>query len=129
KDRFQSAGEMKQALETALAVVSPSTGPTDLALFIQRVLEPDPVERYEPAAAAPPPSSWPSGLAAPPATPPPPVAFPPSPEPPIEAVAPLGVVAVEDGGRKSRTLLYAAIAALILIAILTFIFLNRRKGA
>jgi TonB family protein len=129
KDRFQSAGEMKQALEAALAAVSPSTGPTDLALFIQRILEPDPVERYEPVAAAPPPSSWPSGLAALPAAPPPPVPFIPDPEPPVEAVAPLGVVAVEEGGRKSRTLLYAAIAALIVIAVVTFILLNRRKGA
>jgi protein TonB len=47
---------------------------------------------------------------------------------PIEAVAPVGLVAVEeDGGRKSRTLLYAAIAALVVIAILTFWFLNHRK--
>ena len=66
KDRFQSAGEMKQALEAALAAISPSTGPTDLALFIQRVLAPDTVGRYEPAAAMPEaPSSWPSGLTAP----------------------------------------------------------------
>jgi TonB family protein len=133
KDRFQSAGEMKQRLEAALAAISPSTGPTDLALFIQRILEPDPVERYDPAALSPaaaPPSSWPSGLAAPPAGgAAPSFPFDPGPEPPVEAVAPLGVVAVEEGGRKSRTLLYAAIAALIVIAILTFIFLNHRKSA
>jgi TonB family protein len=133
KDRFQSAGEMKQRLEAALAAISPSTGPTDLALFIQRILEPDPVERYDPAELSPsaaPPSSWPSGPAAPPAgVAAPSFPFDPGPEPPVEAVAPLGVVAVEEGGRKSRTLLYAAIAALIVIAILTFIFLNRRKSA
>ncbi|HEY0555314.1 MAG TPA: TonB family protein, partial [Thermoanaerobaculia bacterium] len=132
KDRFQSAGEMKQALDAALAAVSPSTGPTDLALFIQRILAPDPVGRYEPAVAATAmpeaPSSWPSGLAAPPAAIPPPP-YPAAPDEAIEAVAPLGVVAVEEeGGRKSRTLLYAAIAALIVIAVLTFIILNRRKS-
>jgi len=130
KDRFQSAGEMKQALEAALAALSPSTGPTDLALFIQRVLAPDPVGRSEPAAAMPEaPSSWPSGLAAPPAAIPPPPPYPAAPDEAIEAVAPLGAVAVEEeGGRKSRTLLYGAIAALIVIAVLTFIFLNRRKS-
>jgi TonB family protein len=131
KDRFQSAGEMKQALDAALAAVSPSTGPADLALFIQRILAPDPAGRSEPAAAMPEaPSSWPSGLAAPPAAiPPPPLPYPADPEEAVEAVAPLGVVAVEEGGRKSRTLLYAAIAALIVIAVLTFIFLNKRKNA
>jgi TonB family protein len=134
KDRFQSAGEMKQALESALAAVSPSTGPTDLALFIQRVLEPDSPGRYEPAGlpleSPPPPSSWPSGLAAPAA--PPESAFPyhpADPEQEVEAVAPLGAVAVEEGGRKSRTMLYVAIAALIVIAVLTFLFLNSRKAA
>jgi TonB family protein len=133
KDRFQSASEMKQRLEAALAAISPSTGPTDLALFIRRILEPDPVERYDPAELSPamaPPSSWPSGMAAPPAgVAAPSFPFDPDPGQPVEAVAPLGVVAVEEGGRKSRTLLYAAIAALIVIAILTFIFLNRRKSA
>src|SRR5204862_8219296 len=33
-----------------------------------------------------------------------------------------------EGGRKSRTLLYAAIAALVVVAIVTFWFLNRRRG-
>src|SRR5436305_1229382 len=58
KDRFQSAGEMKQRLEAALSSLSPSTGQTDLALFIQRALEPEPATA-EPFAASPAISSWP----------------------------------------------------------------------
>jgi TonB family protein len=131
KDRFQSAGEMKQRLEAALASLSPSTGQTDLALFIQRALAPEP-EGPEPAAAPPAVSSWPPVAAVePPAAVTAPSSYPPDPQPPVEAVAPLGgvVLAEEEGGRKSRTLLYVAIVALIVIAILTFFFLNRRKGA
>ena len=131
KDRFQSAGEMKQRLEAALAALSPSTGPADLAFYIHRILDPatpDAVERPEPAAPPPPPAP-----ALPPAAPvvaaPTPLPIPADPEQPVEAVAPVGVVAVEEGAPKSRTLLYAAIAALIVIAIVTFFLLNRRKGA
>ena len=61
QDRFQSAGEMKQRLEAALSALSPSTGPTDLALYIQRVLEPDTlVEPAEAPAPPPAPSPWPA---------------------------------------------------------------------
>jgi TonB family protein len=134
KDRFQSAGEMKQRLEAALAALSPSTSPTDLGLYIRRVMEPEPAERHEPLAVAPAPSPRPvEPPPPPPFVPPLPVPYSPEPEPPVEAVqavSPLGEVVVgEEGGRKSRTLLYAAIAALIVIAILTFFFLNHRKGA
>ncbi|HEY4594639.1 MAG TPA: TonB family protein, partial [Thermoanaerobaculia bacterium] len=132
KDRFQTAGEMKQRLEAALTALSPATGQTDLALFIQRALEPAPVAA-EPFAASPAVASWSS------VTPAEPVAaaaaeafpYPPGPETPVAPVAPVGEVALAEveGGRKSRTLLYAAIAALIVIAILTFFFLNRRKEA
>ena len=132
QDRFQSAGEMKQRLEAALAALAPSPGPADLAAYIQRVLDPstpDVAERSEPAAPVPPPAA--------PALPPPPVAMPVAAAPvpssvaqPFEAVAPLGEVAVEgEGERKSRTRLYVAIAALIVIAIVTFFVLSRRKGA
>ncbi|HEX6902051.1 MAG TPA: TonB family protein [Thermoanaerobaculia bacterium] len=135
--RFQTAGEMKQRLEAALAALKPSPGPTDLAAFIQRAVEPEP-EPVEPVAspymaaapaAAPAPSSWPAAGVAEAAAPFAP--FPAGPEQPVEAVAPLGEVAVEEveGGRKSRTLLYAAIAALIVVAVLTFIFLNNRRKA
>jgi TonB family protein len=133
KDRFQSAGEMKQRLEAALGALSPSTSPTDLGLYIQRVMEPEPAERHEPLAVAPAPFPRTAEPPAPPPVVPPPVPYSPEPEPPVEAVqavSPVGEVIVgEEGGRKSRTLLYAAIAALIVIAILTFFFLNHRKGA
>jgi TonB family protein len=133
KDRFQSASEMKQRLEAALAALSPATGQTDLALFIQRALEPEPVAA-EPFAAPPAAvSSWPSALPAEPIVAAAAEAFPypPGPEPPVAAVAPVGEVALAEveGERKSRTLLYAAIAALIVIAVLTFFLLNRRKAA
>jgi TonB family protein len=147
QDRFPSAGEMKQRLEAALASLAPSTGPADLATYIQRVLEPDTAERREPAAAPVPPPPVPAAppipalaqafspepAVAPPPAPAAPYSFPSVAEEPAEAVAavaPLGTVTVEEeGGRKSRTLLYAAIAALIVIAVLTFILLSRRKGA
>ncbi len=154
QDRFQSAGEMKQRLEGALAVLAPSTGAADLAIYIQRLLDaeapPPPALSAPPAAAAapelPPPSFPPPAMPAMPAMPPPPPPSmsplpeaPPPPEPvtattstgaPLEAVAPLGRVAVGEGegGRKSRTLLYVAIAALVAIAIFTFWFLNHRKA-
>jgi TonB family protein len=134
KDRFQSAGEMKQRLEAALSALSPATSPTDLGLYIRRVMEPDTAERAEPLAPLPAPSPGPAEPpAAPPFTAAPPLPYPSDPEMPAEAfqaVTPVGQVEVgEEGGRKSRTLLYAAIAALIVIAILTFFFLNHRKGA
>jgi TonB family protein len=150
QDRFQSAGEMKQRLEGALAALSPSTGPADLAIYIQRVLDaevpqssavsaPAPAIAVPPEPAPAPPPSAPPAAAAPAATaavaamaaafPPPPTAGEET-AAPVEAVAPVGRVAVEEeGGRKSRTLLYAAIAALVVIAILTFWFLNHRKAA
>ncbi|HEY4592037.1 MAG TPA: serine/threonine-protein kinase, partial [Thermoanaerobaculia bacterium] len=65
KDRFQSAGEMKQRLEAALASLSPATGQTDLALFIQRALEPEPAMAEPFAAASAAISSWPSAAASP----------------------------------------------------------------
>jgi TonB family protein len=134
KDRFQSAGEMKQRLEAALSALAPATSPTDLGLYIRRVMEPGTVERAEPLAPPPAPSPWP---AEPPAATPfaaaAPPAYAPDPEMPAEAfqaVTPVGPVKVgEEGGRKSRTLLYAAIAALIVIAILTFFLLNRKSAA
>jgi TonB family protein len=129
-DRFQSAGEMKQRLESALAALTPTPGPTDLAAYLRHVLEPA-VPADQPETAAPPasePLSWPPETSTPAAA----AALasePAGPEATIEPVAPLVEVAVEEGGRKSRTLLYAAIAALIVVAILTFFFLNRRKEA
>jgi len=129
QDRFQSASEMKQRLEAALAALSPSPGPADLAAYITRVLDPSLPDAPVAAAAVPPAPDTPA-RGPQPATPAPmaPLPLPVSPDQPVEAVAPLGAVAVEEeGGKKSRTLLYAAIAALIVIAVLTFFLMSRRK--
>jgi TonB family protein len=136
KERFQTAGDMKHHLEAVLASLAPSLGPTDLAAYIRRVLESPPVERLEPAVAPPAatPAPWtPEPAAAAPAVPVIPVlpftaTTAAGPESQVAAVAPLVEVAVEEeGGRKSRVLLYAAIAALIVVALVTFFFLNRPK--
>ncbi|HEX9945798.1 MAG TPA: TonB family protein [Thermoanaerobaculia bacterium] len=125
QNRFQSAGEMKQRLEAALTALAPSIGPTDLAAYIRRVLEPG--SAGEPEAAAPPVPA-PASRVVEPAAAASAEPFAAGPEAPVEPVAPLVEVAVEEeGGRKGRTLLYAAIAALIVVAVLTFFFLNRRK--
>jgi TonB family protein len=160
--RFQSAGEMKQKLEAALASLGPSTGPAELAAYIHRVLDPavqapagGTRETALPAQPPPPPppTSWPpepafaapgiaiapdvvtlpdpAGLSplSPPVLPAPLSAAAPEPEAPLEPVAAVGQVAMgEEGGRKSRTFLYVAIAALVVVAIATFWFLNRRRG-
>jgi TonB family protein len=128
-DRFQTADEMKRRLGAAISALAPSVGPTDLAAYIQRVLEPEPAER--PADEAPPaPVPIPAAKTAAPVAAAPVVPFPSEPEPPVEAVAPLVEVKVEDdGGRRSRTLLYAAIAALVAIAVVTFFLLSRRPAA
>jgi TonB family protein len=130
--RFQTAGDMKQRLEAVLSNLSPQLGPTDLAAYIHRVLEPD-AAPVEAPAEAPAPISWRSGPAIPATTAPvldSPVEMPGDLEieAPVAPVAPLGEVVVEEGGRKSRTFLYAAIAALVVVAVLTFWFLSRRRG-
>ncbi len=142
QDRFQSAGEMKQRLEAVLASLAPSLGPTDLAAYIRRVVEPAPAEgAVPPPAPLPspaPPVAWaPEPVATPPApaapmAPPAPVPVWPEPqESQVQAVPPLvaEVAYEEESGKKSRTLLYVAIAAALVIAVLTFFFLSRRKEA
>ena len=128
-ERFQTAGEMKQRLEAVLTTLSPQPGPTDLASYLHRVLvapEPDFTAEGLPEPVKP--SSWLAELAE---AAPAPVAAPVSAaaEEPVEALAPFGEVRVEEGGRKSRTLLYVAIAALVIVALLTFYFLSRRSSA
>jgi TonB family protein len=127
QDRFQSAGEMKQQLGAAIAAIAPTVGPTDLAAYIRRVFETEPAERPEAAPApAPAAASWAEEPVA--AAPPAPAAAVTAADLPVEAVAPLVEVAVEEeGGRKSRGLLYAAIAALVVVAVVTFFLLNRRR--
>ena len=140
--RFQSAGEMKQRLEAALASLGSSASSADLSAFIHRALDPGEPGVVGAAAAAafpapaPLPVAWPPepASAAATATPiiPGPIAaaeMPPEVEAPIPPVAAVGVLAMgEEGGRKSRTLLYVAIAALVVVAIATFWFLNRRRS-
>jgi TonB family protein len=127
KDRFQSAGDMKQRLGMAISTLAPSVGPTDLAAYLHQVFEPEPVEAVADEPAPPASASW---AAAEPEAAAPVVPFPATEEQPVAAVAPLGEVAVEEeGGRKSRTLLYAAIAAAIVVAVVTFFLLNRRQEA
>jgi TonB family protein len=122
QNRFQSAAEMGQRLETVLHGLSPTPGPTDLSSYIQRVLEIEPDVDADSAHFLLEPS-------------PAPAVSMPAPEPaadleeaPVAAVAPLGEVRVEETGRKGRGLLYAAIAVLLLAIVLTFFFLNRRSG-
>ena len=111
QDRFQSAGEMKQRLEAALAALSP-------------------VDRARPTSPSTSSASWSPSPRSGPTRPPPgpprrrralllalraagcrrPLAvaagrpYPPDPEPPVEAVAPLGAVAVarRGGARAAR---------------------------
>ena len=129
QERFQSADEMKRRLGMAISALAPSVGPTDLAAYLHRVLETAPVEPVaEPSAGeapAPVSASWVEEPAAMPA-----VAAAAAEEQPVEAVAPLLPVKVEDeGGRRSRTLLYAAIAALLVVGVVAFFLLNRRPAA
>ncbi|HVS00332.1 MAG TPA: TonB family protein [Thermoanaerobaculia bacterium] len=146
EDRFPTAGEMAQRLESALAALTPFTpNPSDLAAYVQRVLEvvpetaspapvpplpvleplpapaPEPVPLPEPVAVAATREPEPEPL------PPPAMPVAPPDEVYVPAVAPLGDARVEEEApRKSRTLLYAAIAALLVLVILSFFFLNRR---
>jgi TonB family protein len=131
QNRFQSAGEMSQRIEAVLHSLSPSPGPADLAVYIQRVVEPeDEAEAHsahfllEPASAA-----APAAPAAPPAAAPAVAGSEAEDLEPVPAVAPLGEVRVEETGKRGRGLLYAAIAVLLLAIVLTFVFKMSRKGS
>ena len=138
RDRFQSAGEMMQRIEAVLHTLVPSPGPGELATYLERVTAPEPSSDVlfipPPAPVAPvrlpdpevPPSlfSSPSGAA-------PSVPVPMEPQemaPPVVAVAPVGDVHVETGGRRSRLLLFIAIAVLLVAAVVTFFVLRGRRG-
>ncbi|HEX3131848.1 MAG TPA: serine/threonine-protein kinase [Thermoanaerobaculia bacterium] len=76
QNRFASAGEMKQRIETVLHALNLSPGPTDLAAYVQRVLDEEPSS-----------GDW-SQLSAPAAIPVAPVAAPVVAAPEPEPVAP-----------------------------------------
>jgi serine/threonine-protein kinase len=125
QNRFQSAGDMAQRLGSVLRDLTPAPGPTDLASYLQSIAAPEPgVEAEEEVSHF---LSEPSSHTPPPAEPPPPL---PAAEeaPPVEAVAPVGEVRVEESAPRSRRLLYAAIAALVIAVILTLFLLNRPRG-
>ena len=132
QNRFQSAGEMCQRIEAVLHGISPSPSPADLAVYLQRLVEPVLADAdsahflIEPAAT----SAAGPGTASPLAA----AAMlgdagdlADTMEPtPVPAVAPLGQVRVEETGKRGRGLLYAAIAVLLLAVVLTLLFLGRR---
>ena len=128
QDRFQSAGELAQRLEEVLHNLTPAPGPTDLAAWVRRALEPGEEVAAEPEVF--PPSAAPPRFAPEPmpaAAPFP--SFEPEPAEAVAAVAPIGEVRVEEGtGRRSRVLLYAAIVVLILVVVFTLFVLNRPRG-
>jgi hypothetical protein len=150
--RFASAGEMKQRIESVLHSLGLSPDPTDLAAWVHKVQEEEPAsgDWSAPAypAAAPSPEPVLAPVSAPvlapipapdlarelalelegsfeaPEWPVPPVLAP-EPDPVVAAVAPVGEVHVGESAPRSRNLLYMMIAALIVVAILTFLFLRR----
>jgi TonB family protein len=148
--RYQSASEMQGRIETVLHGLKPMPSHTDLAAYMHRLLSTDAANAAHAAHAVDAAVPEPLGamipelpeLPPPPPMPPPPIPIEvPAPAPagaaegydtplapPVEAVAPLGEMRVEEGERKGRTLLYAAIvAALVLGVVLYFVF--GRKAA
>ena len=146
QNRFASAGEMKQRIEAVLHAQGMSPDPTDLATWVHKVLEEEPasgdwsVPAFPAVPALPVPAPAPVPVSAPVPSPAPepelqgafeaadwPAAPEPEPlrEPVLAAVAPVGEVHVGESAPRSRNLLYMIIAALVLVAILTFLFLRR----
>ncbi|HEX5714616.1 MAG TPA: protein kinase, partial [Thermoanaerobaculia bacterium] len=142
QSRFASAGEMKQKIESVLHARGLSPDPTDLAAWVQKVLEEEPssgdwsVPAYPVAAPAPELERELAleleGSFAAPEWPAPP--FPePEPEPELEpeplrepilaALAPVGEVHVGESAPRSRNLLFLMIAALAVVAIMTWFLL------
>jgi len=142
QDRFQSAGELKTRIESILSALAPAPSHTDLAFYIHRVLDTEPAAEPDFNQATPPAPAATATAAAASAPAPPPVRTPePEPEPlpvptpsqvaapPVEAVAPLIAVVPEgEAGRKGRGALYAAIAALLILGVLAFLYFNNRKA-
>jgi TonB family protein len=154
EERFQSAGELEQRLEAVLYALKPSPSHSDLAALVRQVTAGNAGDRpADPQAAAaaarsmvapvPAAAAVPATPQAPP-TPPmsalqgapsslllsqPAGAVAASPGSEVAPLAPVGEVRVDEGGRRSRMILVAAIAALLVLAVGTFFVLNRRKTA
>jgi TonB family protein len=124
-DRFQSASEMQGRIEALLYGMKPMPSHTDLAAYMHRLLTSEAVpEPMELMPELPPPPPLPVAVPVPAAAAP----FDPYPlEPAVEAVAPLGEVRVEEGERRGRTLLYAAIIAAVVAGVVLY-FVFARKG-
>ncbi len=136
RDRFQSAGEMMQRIEAVLHTLVPSPGPGELAAFLERVTAPEPSSDVlfippPPAPAAPvrlPDPEVPPSLFSSPSGAEPSALMEPKETTPVAAVAPVGDVHVETGGRRSRLFLFIAIAVLLAAAVVTFFVMRGRRG-
>ncbi len=155
-ERFQSAGEMVRRLEEILASMRPVPGQRELSVFMARLFDRAVEEAEEPApeplapAVPEPPAAVPSPSAAPeppPAAPPedsigPWLDEPPAEDaadrpsqasgkqPPVEALAPVGpAVDPEEGGRRGKGLLVAAIVTILVLGgLLAWYLVQRRSG-
>jgi serine/threonine protein kinase/DNA-binding response OmpR family regulator len=149
--RYQTAGEMQQALENILYSLRPAPSPADLADFLSRLQEAPVVQAgaAEPPAASvaeEPPAAEPkvevAKSQAPPATVP--AAGPPRPQPaPLAPVhrppatspatvpavtAPRKGVEVEEGGRRGKSLLVAVILLLLVLGGLAYVWWSRTSA-
>jgi TonB family protein len=155
-NRYQSASEMQARIEGVLYGLKPMPSHTDLAAYMHRLLSseaaPGPLGAGVPD--LPPPPPLPSlSIPAPSAVPVPVVGdaanaanaanFAPVAslaglagfdagsgdrllEPPVEAVAPLGEMRSEEGERKGRSLLYAAILAAVVVGVMLYFVLAHK---
>ncbi|HZF11202.1 MAG TPA: TonB family protein [Thermoanaerobaculia bacterium] len=125
-DRFPNASEMQGRIESVLYALKPTPSHTDLAAYMHRLLSTDAVHE-------------PLGPRVPELPPPPPLPLPEAPAyevaelepappevPDVVALAPLGEVRVEEGERRGRTLLYAAILALVVAGLVLYFVFGRR---
>jgi TonB family protein len=130
-DRFPNASEMQGRIEAVLYGLKPTPSHTDLAAYMHRLLsataEPEPAEplALEPPELPPLPAPAAAALAEPAGEAPEDAAA----VPEVAAVAPLGEVRVEEGERRGRTLLYAAIVALVVVGVVLYFIFGRGKGA
>jgi len=132
EDRFASAGEIQARLESVLYGLKPTPGPTDLSAYLHLLFKADDGAASEPAAAAavrpasePAPAPPPAAAMAPESAGEPPPAAPAA----VAPVAPAaGAVLGEEGVRRGRSLLVAAIAAaVIVLALLSYFLMARPK--